>query len=81
MEQSRYEPVWQVLKTKGSVELVIIPTLAKRIVKAVKKRKNYDITYRFKCAEDGIITYLSSTLDGNKLTIYLRERKELKDRL
>lgn len=49
---SRYTPIWRELKTKGKVRLTAPTILHKRIIKAVKKRKDKDLAYRFSLSED-----------------------------
>lgn len=68
---SRYQPIWNLLKEKHVAELVAPAALHRRIIKAVIKRKDVDLTYKFLCAEQHRKAKLSYTVEGNKITFRL----------
>lgn len=71
---SRYEAGWQRLRKDGSIRLKLTSaSLAPKIVKAIRKRKNLDTAYRLQLAESGFRDHLKWVLnaDTNTLTITL----------
>lgn len=59
MKSSRYDSIWEAvkkdreLKTPVGVRVTAIPALHARIIKAVQKRKDVDITYKFIKSDEG----------------------------
>lgn len=69
---SRYLPIWQALKRDKTVSLVIVPTLRKRIVKAVQKRRDLDILYKYELAEGKKVMKIFWEYKANTLTFHLK---------
>lgn len=65
---SRYQPIWDQLKEKHKAELVAPVVLHRRIIKAVTKRKNIDLTYKFLCSEQFKKAVLKYEIDDTKIT-------------
>lgn len=72
---SLYDPIWNNLKLKGRIDLVANPKLHARIIKAVKKRKWLDMSYKLQIEPN--IAFLGHARDGNKLTFILRIQPQL----
>lgn len=75
---SRYQPVWEVLKTKGEAILIADPALHPRLKKALYKRKTKDLTYKFILFESHKKAKLSAKSEGNKLILTLTIEPYLK---
>jgi len=48
---SRYLPIWTKLKTENKVSVAIPQPLHRRLIKAVIKRKDEDLAYKFLLSE------------------------------
>lgn len=68
---SRYQPIWDQLKEKHKAELVAPVVLHRRIIKAVTKRKNIDLTYKFLCSEQYKKAVLKYEIQDNKIKFTL----------
>lgn len=72
--QRKYEPVWNRLKLNGSIVLQVHRLIAARVVKAVIKEKNQDVS--FKMANDKDKLYLAigriALSDGKHVRLELR---------
>lgn len=72
---SRYTPIWLKLKADHKVSVVIPSPLHKRLIKAVIKRKDEDVTYKFILGEQGKKARLKYSVQENvihfKLTFWL----------
>jgi hypothetical protein len=70
---SRYQPIWDALKTNRNhkAELVAPVVLHRRIIKAVIKRKDVDLSFKFECAEQHRKARLGYRIEGTKITFYL----------
>lgn len=64
---SRYQPIWDLLKEKHHAELVAPVVLHRRIIKAVTKRKNIDLAYKFLCSEQYKKAVLKYSVEGNTI--------------
>jgi len=69
---SRYQPIWELLKQKHAATIVAPPHLHKRIIKAVIRRKDIDLTYKFVCAESHKKAKLTYTIEGNSVHFTLK---------
>ena len=69
---SKYQPIWNQLKQKHIVSLVAPPIIHKRIIKAVIRRKDLDIAYKFECAELHKRAKLYHSIEGNTITFILK---------
>lgn len=73
---SRYLPIWNKLKTENKVSVAVPQPLHKRVIKAVIKRKDEDLAFKFLISEAcaGRKAYLSYTTQENvihfKLTFF-----------
>jgi len=84
MQKSRYDSIWTALKKdraspnpKG-VKVSAVPNLHKRIIKAVIKRKDVDLTYKYTWAESGLRPLkLEHTIEGSVITFRLYHNKML----
>lgn len=82
LRKSMYSHAWELLKETGSVTLMIdSPALAARIFKAIRKRKNLDVTFNAKVAAAREVWRLSSHVYDNKqlLTVKLTKSVCVKD--
>lgn len=70
---SRYAQVWEILKKEKKVELIIVPTLRGRIIKAVKKRRDLDLAYRLTLADEHKKEWVRWTYKNGKLTLTLQK--------
>lgn len=50
---SRYQATWEHIKARGFVRLRAEPKYHKRIVKALRKRKDLDLAFKYECEEVG----------------------------
>ena len=50
-QTSKYLPIWIALKTDGEVSITSPPHFHKKLIKAVKKRRDRDIGYLYDLAE------------------------------
>lgn len=84
MKKSRYDVIWDALKkdrdskTPVGVKVTAIPQLHARIIKAVQKRKDIDLTYKYVKAEQGFpkVTLISES-KGSIITFKLVYNKLL----
>lgn len=81
---SRYDSIWKALKadrastTPIGVKISAVPKLHARLIKAVIKRKDIDITYKFTWAEKGLRPLkLDVKVDGSVITFRLYHNKML----
>jgi len=51
MQQSRYSPIWNQLKETGVCRIAAPRCLHPRLIKAVIKRKDVDLEYKYQLAE------------------------------
>lgn len=68
---SKYLPIWNELKTKGVATVITHPCLHRRIKKAVIRRKDEDLTYKFILSEQHKRAKLSTRIEGNAITFTL----------
>lgn len=66
-----YQPIWDTLKEKKKIVLIDSKSRHKRIVKAVKKERTMDSSFRLDCDITGKKVILKNVSEGNKLTLYL----------
>lgn len=69
---SRYQPIWDTIKQTGVATIVAQPHLHKRIIKAVIRRKDIDLTYKFICAESHKKAKLTYEIEGNTVKFTLK---------
>ena len=69
---SKYQPIWDALKSQGKVSLVAFPILHKRIRKAVIKRKDEDLGFKLMLSESFKYSILHIVEDGNTITFELK---------
>jgi hypothetical protein len=53
IEPSRYQPIWNLLKKDKLVRITAPSPLHRRIIKAVQKRRDQDIAYKYELEEKG----------------------------
>lgn len=51
--ESQYLPIWNKLKDKHKLSVAVPQPLHARLIKAVIKRKNEDLAYKFQLGEQG----------------------------
>lgn len=77
-QPSRYAPLWESLKRDSKLELLVLPQLKNRIIKAIRKKRDTDLGFRFSLAEQKmkaqiIWSYknniLKATLEYSKISI------------
>lgn len=69
---SRYQPIWDEIKKSGTATIVAPQILHKRIIKAVIKRKDVDLAYKFLCDEQHRKAKLAYKTEGNLITFSLQ---------
>jgi len=74
---SRYNPVWEILKKDNTVAIAAMPQLHKRVIKAVLKRKNLDIAFKFSQAELGYRCKIEYQITGNTIIFSLKRKLRL----
>ena len=84
MQKSRYDSIWIALKkdrakqTPIGVQISAIPKLHARIIKAVIKRKDLDVTYKFEWSDTGMKPLkLDVKVCGSVITFRLYHNKML----
>lgn len=68
---SKYAAIWAKLKSTGKCRLVSDPSIHRRIIKAVIKRKDEDLVYKMLLAEENKKGRLAYTIDNNELIFVL----------
>lgn len=71
---SQYQPIWNTLKEKHTAKLVAPQAFHRRIIKAVTKRKDVDLGYKFQCSQQDKKAFLYHTSEGNTLTFTIKFR-------
>ena len=66
-----YQPLWETLKSNGTVSLVASPSLHRRIIKAVYKERDKDLAHKLQLAETSQRSSLRHTAKGSLLTLDL----------
>lgn len=69
---SRYTPIWNKLKLDGTCKIAAHPALHARIVKAVKKRKNEDLAFKFSISESQKVSRLTFKATASEIIFYLK---------
>ena len=69
---SRYKPIWDTLKKNGTATVVTNPCLHRRIKKAVIRRKDEDLAYKFMLSESHKRAKLSTRIEGNAIIFTIR---------
>lgn len=70
-KDSKYQPLWELIRKDHTAKIIASPRLHKRIIKAVTKRKDLDLTYKFMCGESHKKAILSTHIEGNTVTFTL----------
>ena len=52
-----YYPIWEQLKLHKKASVVVVSLKATRLIKAVKKEKNFDLAFKFEMLETLSISY------------------------
>ena len=68
---SKYQPIWNAIKQNKTATIVAPQILRRRIIKAVIKRKDIDIAYKFLCAEKHYKAKLLYKIEGNTIQFTL----------
>lgn len=71
-KDSKYQPIWELIKKDHTAKVVAVSRLHPRIIKAVTKRKDLDTAYKFECGEQHRKAVLSASIEGNTITFYLK---------
>jgi len=79
--RSRYELIWEQLKVRPthSVDVAAPAAVHARLRKAVIKRKDIDLGFKFQLSEHKQLAKLSFSVVGNVLRITLHIRSRLDD--
>jgi len=72
---SIYDPIWEKIKKEGTAEVVVNRHLHRRLIKAVKKRKYFDISYKIQLDPHVPIMHISKL--GNTIIFTLEIVKNL----
>jgi len=70
-QYSRYLPIWKELKAKGKCRITAPPTAHRRIIKAVKKRRDKDTEFLYELAESNKSHRLRIEIAGSIITFTL----------
>jgi hypothetical protein len=68
---SKYLPIWNTLKATSTATVVTHPCLHRRIKKAVIRRKDEDLAYKFALGEQHKRAKLSTRIEGNAIIFTL----------
>lgn len=68
---SKYAPIWNRLKADRKVSVAIPSPLHRRLIKAVIKRKNEDLGYKYLLGEQGKKAILEYTIHEQVITFKL----------
>lgn len=68
---SRYTPLWESLKTDGKLSLLVLPQLKNRIIKAIRKKRDTDLGFRYSLAEKEMRAQILWSYKGNTLNAEL----------
>ena len=76
MQVSRYQLVWDTLKAypEKEVKLAVVRVGHKRVKKAIIKRKDVDLAYKYAMQELNKVARLEFVSEGNVLTVILTHR-------
>jgi hypothetical protein len=69
---SKYLPIWDTLKVKGTCVLVVPLAYQRRVIKAVIKRKDEDLGYKLLMSEAYKKVKLSYKIEGTVITFNLK---------
>lgn len=67
----QYQPLWNILKSKGEVSLKADPSIHPRIIQAVRKEKAMDLGWRYLVAERKERYELKETITGSVIRFHL----------
>lgn len=70
-QTSRYLPIWLELKEHGICRITAPPVFHRRIVKAVKKRRDKDLAFLFYLKEDHKQHTIKYKVEGSVITFTL----------
>lgn len=68
----QYEPLWNILKSKGEVSLRADPSTHPRIIQAVRKEKAMDLGWRYMVAERKERYELKEIITGSVIKFHLQ---------
>jgi hypothetical protein len=70
----QYEPIWMLLKVKGTATLRVAPVFAKTVKKAVMKEKNMDLAFKLTHDDDSYFLKISYDEKKSIMTFELKRR-------
>jgi len=73
MTKSIYLPTWERLKRINSAEVVARTELHRRIIKAVRKRKDLDVAFKYECEEQNVRAVLLAETYGTVIRFTLQK--------
>lgn len=69
--QSKYSEIWNLLKTVGHAKIAAPQQYHKALKKAIMKRKDKDLKFKFDLSEQRKIPRLKFIVSGNIMEVYL----------
>lgn len=70
-QTSRYLPIWKQLKEKGHCRITAPPQFHTTIIKAVKKRRDKDLAFRYQLQEEHKEHKIQFKIEGTVIRFYL----------
>ena len=71
-QTSRYLPIWIELKQHGICRITAPPHFHKRLIKAVKKRRDKDLAFLYNLQEDNKKHTIKYSIDGSVIIFTLK---------
>lgn len=68
---SRYTPLWESLKKDGKLSLLVFPPLKNRLIKAIRKKRDTDLAFRYELSERNMRAVIHWTYKNNILNARL----------
>lgn len=68
---SMYQPIWDALKRDAVCKITAPKALHRRIIKAISKRKNEDVAYKYMMGELGKRATLKYVIENSVITFTL----------
>ena len=76
-QTSKYLPIWKQLKDTGSCRITAPPIYHKKIIKAVKKRRDKDLAFLYQLQEDHRKHKIKYTINGSVIEFILIKELQL----
>jgi|688.fasta_scaffold737490_1 hypothetical protein len=73
LKYSKYLPIWKSLKETGHCRITAPPIYHKRIIKAVRKRRDKDVFFLYTLAEKNYTHRMTYTINGTVIEFRLKQ--------